>query len=161
MSKRMIALIAALLFVNQSFAQSSEKISRLEVFSDNQLMSFESTKNLNVKFWLQQLVLSALYRNEVQDSSLNEWQVQLSTSTRVHCHYSFVASLGMPERETLRFEEVLLPLSSDGYPEYIFIRQGRSIQRLAKYDPWVLRKLVSEAELPLYKDLPEVERGLF
>jgi hypothetical protein len=56
---------------------------------------------------------------------------------------------------------VLVPLPSDRYPNYVFIKRGQQVQRLAKYDAWVLRKLLSEAGLPVYEGLSGVERALF
>jgi hypothetical protein len=161
MKKQVITLVAVLGFSNSAFAQESPASAALEVFSTNRMVSFDATKELNLKFWLQQLMLSALYRNEVQDSSLDEWKAQLSSSTRLHCRYPSVATLAIPERESLNFQEALLPLPSDRYPGYIFIKHGQRVQRLAKYDPWLLHKLVSEANLSLYENLAKVERGLF
>ena len=161
MKRQAIILIAVLGLAGQAFAQESQHSPVLEVVSTNKLMSFDATKELSLKFWLQQLMLSALYRNVVQDSSMDEWQAQLSTPTRLRCRYPSVATLAIPERQALNFEEALLPLPSDRYPEHIFIKRGQRIQRLAKYDPWVLHKLVSDAGISLYENLATVERGLF
>jgi hypothetical protein len=132
-----------------------------EVTYSGQTLSLDEPTLLSAKFWLQQLMLSALYRDVVQDSSLDEWQQQMKVQTRVYCRYSSQATLAIPERRTLVFDEVLLPLPSGGYPSYVFVRQGRSVLRLAKYDPWVFHKLVSEAALPGYESLSRVERALF
>jgi hypothetical protein len=158
MSRTVIGLIAALALVGQPLAQET---SVFNVYARDQLASFDPQKELALKFWLQQLMLSTLYRNVVQDSSLDEWQRNISAPTRIHAHYPKVVFLAIPERPVLSFDEALLPLSSDGYPAYIFIKHGKRVQRLAKYDPWVLHKLVSEANLPLYEKLSAVERGLF
>jgi hypothetical protein len=60
----------------------------------------------------------------------------------------------------LTFEEVLLPLSASLYPDYIYLRQGEHVQRVAKYDPWVIEKLLIEAGLPP-PGAPTVPRALF
>ena len=108
-----------------------------------------------------QLALSALYRDVVQDSSTEEWQKALASPSRIHCWYDTTAMLALPERRTLVFDEILLPLSGDRYPAYLYVRRGEHVLRLAKYDPWVLHKLVSESGLSLYPQLANVERGLF
>jgi hypothetical protein len=162
MKLRILGLVALIALANQALAQRGRDVSAIEVYSNNdKVPMFDDQKDLTLMFWVQQLILSALYRNVIQDSSPDEWQRQLAASTRIHCRYSSVVALAIPERPTLSFDEALLPLQSDSYPSYIFIKEGQRVQRLAKYDPWVLHKLVVEANLPLYKSLSRVERGLF
>jgi hypothetical protein len=114
-----------------------------------------------VQYWLQQLMLSTLVRDVIQASSIAEWQHELLSASRIHLRYGHTVTLAIPERRALTFSEVLLPLPSDHYPDYVYIKRGRQVLRLAKYDPWVLHKLVSEAGLSLYEQLANVERGLF
>jgi hypothetical protein len=148
----MISLVA--------FSQPQQGI--FEVTYSGRTQSLDEATQLSAKFWLQQLMLSALYRDVVQDSSLDEWQQQSKAQSRIYCRYSSQATLAIPERRTLNFDEVLLPLPSGEYPAFVFVRHGRSVLRLAKYDPWVFHKLVSEAALPGYESLSAgVERALF
>jgi hypothetical protein len=137
MRKLLISLVAMAAVAGQSVAQEPQHEATLEVMNNKQVVSFDAPKQLTLKFWLQQLMLSALYRNVVQESSLDE------------------------ERQSLSFDEVILTLPADRYPSYVFIKRGQQIHRLAKYDPWVLRKLLSEAELPVYEGLSGIERALF
>jgi hypothetical protein len=153
---RSLIVVAVMVFAVPAFAEPT-----LQVFSDNQVISIGAGKDRGITFWLQQLMLSALYRNVVQDSAVQEWQRNLSAPTRIHCRYSSLATLAIPERPTLSFDEVLLPMPSEGYPEYIFIKRGSHVLRLAKYDPWVLYKLDSESGLSRYEGLSTVERGQF
>jgi hypothetical protein len=162
MKLRVLGLVAVIALANQALAQRGRDVSTIELYRNNDKMPmFDEQKDLTLMFWVQQLMLSALYRNGVQNSSTDEWQRQLAAPTRIHCRYSSVVALAIPERPTLSFDEALLPLQSDSYPIYIFIKQGQRVQRLAKYDPWVLHKLVVEANLPFYENLSRVERGLF
>jgi hypothetical protein len=162
MSKSSLIVVAVMAFAVQAFAEESiPPPPRLEVVSENQVVWFDAQKQLSITFWLQQMMLSALYRNVVQDSSLQEWQRHLAAPTRIHCRYSSLATLAIPERQTLSFEEVLLPMSAERYPDYIFIKRGSKVLRLAKYDPWVLYKLDSESGLSRYERLSTVERALF
>lgn len=104
---------------------------------------------------------------------------QRSTGCRCRCHRSksggsgrvrrHVYSGAFPHRprsrclgfEPLVFDEEFQPLPANGYPDFILVRRGEQIRRLAKFDPWVLQKLVSEAGLSLDTDLAKVPRGLF
>ena len=105
--------------------------------------------------------MSAVYRFAPQDSSLEEWQKQASSPSRIHCRYASAVSIALPETRSLTFNEALVPLPSDSYPDYILIKEGQRVWQLAKYDPWVVRKLVSESGFSLYDHLPPVERRLF
>jgi hypothetical protein len=147
----------ALVFSPQAHA---EPASKLEVVAAGQSLSFEDSKQLSIRFWLQQLVLSALYRNVLQDSSPKEWQQALDSRSRIHCIYAETATLAIPERRTLIFDEALLPVTG-GYPMFVFIKRGSVVLRLAKYDPWVYNKLVSEAGIAPASETPSVPRGLF
>jgi hypothetical protein len=123
--------------------------------------ALDDAKELSIQFWLPQLVLSALYRNLVQEASVDEWQQALTSTSRIQCRYPAPATLALPERPVLVFDEILLPLSAERYPAYIYLRHGERFLRVAKYDPWVLHKLVSESGFSLYPKLASVERGLF
>lgn len=153
-----ISFIAAFALLGQPFAQETYSV---RVYGAGALASLDAQHELTLKFWLQQLMLSALYRDGVQDSSLDAWQRSLETPTRIHVRYPNIVSLAIPERRELSFNEALLPLPSNKHPDYIFIKRGQTVQRLVKYDPWVLGKLLTEAKLPVYEDLPAVERALF
>jgi hypothetical protein len=165
--KIQIIVVALLVSVTRIDAQESQQgaanpvAATLEITSAQRPVPLDESKQLLVKFWFQQLMLSALYRDVVQQSSLDEWQQRLSSQSHLHCRYSAVAILAIPERRTLTFDEALLPLSPEHYPDYIFIKRGQQVLRLAKYDPWVLHKLMSESGLPFYASLSKVERGLF
>src|SRR5688572_3339175 len=129
-------------------AQEKRNGTGLAIVAADGVARIAEAKELSTKFWLQQLLLSALHRNVVQDASPEEWQEGLGSSFRIHCRYSASVTLALPERQILVFDEVLLPLPKERYPAHIFIRHGERVLRLAKYDPWVLHKIVSEAELP-------------
>jgi hypothetical protein len=162
MKSRIVGLLAVIVFAGPVLGQAAQEVSGIEVYKAGEAVSLDAQKQPMLQFWLQQLMLSALYRNAIQDSSLDEWQRRLSVPTRIHCRYQSAVALAIPERPTLSFEEALLPLPSAEYPDFIFVKRGARVQRLAKYNPWVLRKLVSEANLlPLYEDLSQVERTLF
>jgi hypothetical protein len=115
---------------------------------------------LAVKFWLQQLVLSALYRDVVQDSSVSEWTTALRAKATIHCRYPANSLLALPERRTLTFDEILLPVPASGSPAYVYLKHGSTYTRVAKYDPWVLGKLKVEAGLSTKLE-PAIARGLF
>jgi hypothetical protein len=153
MKTGLFALISAALLALQAHGASAAEPARLSVFaSDGVETKLTESKNLAVKFWLQQLVLSALYRDVVLESSLDEWQRQVNVLPRISCDYPLETRIAIPERRTLEFEQVLLPLAGGGYPAFIYLRQGSLVLRLAKYDPWVLQKLMVESGLaPLEK----------
>ena len=152
----MLVLMAAV-----TSAQENRETSQLSIVAAGSASPIDAAKQLSTKFWLQQFMLSALYRNVVEDASTEEWQQALASPFRLHCRYSAPATLALPERQILIFDEVLLPLSEERYPSYIFMRRGTRLLRLAKFDPWVLHKLVSTAGLSFYPSLASVERGLF
>jgi hypothetical protein len=133
----------------------------LTVLSFGQPQTLDETSQQEVRFWLQQLMLSCLMSNVVQESSPEEWGRRLAWPKHLHCRYGRTATLAIPERDRiLEFDEVLLPLT-ESYPDYIFVKRGPQVLRLAKYDPWVLHQLVSAIGLPLYQDLTKVERHHF
>lgn len=128
----------------------------LRVLWQGKAQSFDKAKQQSVRYWFQQLMYSCLVTDVVQDSSPEEWQRAANSPATLLVNYGRVATLACPERATvLTFEEALLPLE---HPDYIFIRRGTEVLRLAKYDPWVLRKLGTELGLPLYGELENVER---
>jgi hypothetical protein len=134
---------------------------RLEVTSVGKVLSLDDERQEDVKFWLQQLMLSALYHGVIEESSLGEWQQRLASHSRIHCVYGATATLAIPERSKLTFDEALMSTAGRGYPDFIFIKHGEHVLKLAKYDPWVLQKLVTEARLPPYPGLSGVQRQRF
>jgi hypothetical protein len=131
----------------------------IQVTSLGDARSLDETQQGRVKFWLQQLMISALYRTAVQESSLDEWKRALSAPSRIQCRYASEVTLAIPQKPALVFSEVLLPSHGGSYPAYIFVRRDETVFRLAHYDPWVLYKLGSESGVPL--GLATVERTLF
>lgn len=133
-----------------------------EVSRDGARQTLDEPGELKVKFWLQQLMLSALYRDVILDSSAEEWQRLLASPSRIHWRFPSTATLAIPERKVLTFDEVLLPIPQGrSYPMDIFVRSGERVLRLAKYDPWVLQKLLCESGLPPIESLSKIERALF
>ncbi|MES2696592.1 MAG: hypothetical protein V4773_24195 [Verrucomicrobiota bacterium] len=160
-TKLPVMVMMLVLTVAGTAAQENRNATGLSIVAAGSVSPGDEAKELSTKFWLQQLVLSALYRNGAQEASPEEWQRGLASPSRIQCRYAASATLALPERQVLIFDEVLLPLSEERYPAYIFIRHGERILSLAKYDPWVLHKVVSEAGLSLYPSLAKVERALF
>ncbi len=153
-------LLVSTLLLTSSLAQAGQHPSgRLDVVTAGRGLSFDDNQELSIKFWLQQLMLSALYRGVIQDSSREEWTRQLSSQSRIHYSYPTTVTLAIPERRTLTFDEALVSVT-DSYPDFVFIRHGVHVLRLGKYDPWVFHKLVSEAGMSTPAE-SAVERGLF
>ena len=133
-----------------------------EVSSAGARQALDEARELKVKFWLQQLMLSALYGDAIFASSAEEWQRLRWSPSRIHWRFPSTQTLAIPERRVLTFEQVLLPFPPGRhYPADIFIRTGDSVLRLTKYDPWVLQKLISESGLPPIDSLSNIERALF
>lgn len=148
MKQALLSLIAIALLMPQAQGASSKQSSDLSVVTTaGSETKLTESKDLTVKFWLQQLVLSALYRNVVQESTVDEWQRQVDALPRISCKYPVNTKIAIPERQTLTFEHLLVPLTGGDYPAYIYLRQGDHVLRLAKYDPWVLQKLMVESGL--------------
>src|SRR5688572_16056425 len=105
-------------------AQENRHSSGLSIVAAGSASPGNEAKERSTRFWLQQLVLSALHRHAVQDASSEEWQRGLVSRFRIQCRYATAATLALPERPILTFDEVLLPLSEERYPDYIFIRHG-------------------------------------
>lgn len=158
---RFEALLACVLMAAPS-AALAQSISRptLEIVAAGQPSPVASVHEDAAEFWLQQLTLSALYRDAITTASVDEWAEQLAARSRLHLVYPTTATLAAPGRRVLEIDEVLVPLTRT-YPDYVFVRHGDQVLRLAKYDPWVFRKLMTEAEPALAASLPVVERGLF
>jgi hypothetical protein len=122
--------------------------------------SFVESKDLAVKFWLQQLALSALYSNVVNTASSAEWERAMNSPSKIHCLYPANTNIGLPERQLLIFEEIVAPIPESGYPDFIFLKHGESFTRLAKYDPWLYWKL--KVEVGIADKIPEtISRALF
>ena len=154
------AFLVFLLIATAPIEASASESARLEVKTAGQSVSLDSPKDLAVKFWLQQLVLSALYSDVVQESTISEWTTALQAEATIHCRYPANSSLAIPERRTLTFDEILLPVPASGWPAYVYLKHGSTYTRVAKYDPWVLGKLKVEAGLSATIE-PAVSRGLF
>jgi hypothetical protein len=143
---RVLICVAVLAF--QAQPASPAEPARPAVFAgDGVEVRLTERENLTIKFWLQQLVLSALYRNVVQESSLDEWERHVNVVPRISGEYPPGTKLAIPEKQTLEFEQLLLPLPGARSPDYIYLRQGTRVLRVAKYDPWVLQKLLVESGL--------------
>jgi hypothetical protein len=156
----LLTLNVVTLFAPRVFSQEVAP-ARLEVSSAGKVQSLKDTRELTVKYWLQELMLSALYRDVIQEVPVEEWQQRLSAPSRIYCSYSSTVSLAIPERETLAFDEVLLALPTDHYPDGILIKHAQRVLRLGKYDPWVLNRLMLESGIAPYPGLANVERALF
>jgi hypothetical protein len=114
-----------------------------------------------VKYWFQDLMLSAVYRDVVLDSSAEEWAEASRSGSKIDWRCDSTETLALTERTHVSFDEVILPLPSDRYPDYIYVRRGQRFQKLAKYDPWVLHRLTVEADVQRYPKLDSVPRGIF
>jgi hypothetical protein len=155
-----LTFLTLLLLITAPIQAGAEESARLEVTTAGQSVSLDSSKDLAVKFWLQQLVLSALYRDVVQDSTASEWATALKAEAIIHCRYPADSLLAIPERRTLTFDEILLPVPSSDSVAYVYLKHGSTYTRVAKFDPWVLEKLKGEAGLSTKLE-PAIVRGLF
>jgi hypothetical protein len=143
-------------------ASSAERpVSTLTVTAaDGPARSFAGPKDLQLKFWLQQLALSALYRNEVMSATSEEWERAAKSAPAIHCLYPADSHLALPERQLLTLDEIVLAFPERGYPDFIYVRHGVSYSRLAKYDPWLFWKL--KVEVGLADGAPDtIARTLF
>jgi hypothetical protein len=155
-----ILLICTLFFAFSLARADSQAVGKLEVAVAGQVQKLDEPKQLLIKFWFHQLMLSALYRDVVYDSSLEEWRRQLSLQSRIHCTYPTLATLAIPERQILTFDEALMSATKD-YPEFVYVRRGSQVMKLGKYDPWVFHKLLSETGILRPSMNPPIERALF
>jgi hypothetical protein len=73
----------------------------------------------------------------------------------IHCTYPTMATLAIPERRTLTFDEALVSVTC-GYPDFVFIRRGAHVLRLGKYDPWVFSSWFLKPECRLRPPWSEV-----
>lgn len=122
--------------------------------------SSNDSKDLAARFWLQQLALSALYRNDVGSASAADWERAANFPSRIHCSYPANTHIALPERQLLTFEEIVVPIPEQGYPDFIYLKHGESYSRLAKYDPWLFWKL--KLEVGIADKIPEtIARALF
>jgi hypothetical protein len=122
--------------------------------------SLAEPKDLTVKFWLQQLALSALYRNNFSGAGSADWERATNTPSNIHCSYPSNTHIALPERQLLAFEQIVVPIPEDGYPNFIYVKHGESVSRLASYDPWLYWKL--KVEVGIADKIPEtVARALF
>src|SRR5690349_15870631 len=92
--------------------------------------SFVESKDLAVKFWLQQLALSALYRNVVDTASSADWERAMNSPYKIHCLYPANTHIGLPERQLLTFDEIVAPIPETGFPAFIYLKHGESFLRL-------------------------------
>ena len=158
--KALLFIFGAVMMLSpSSFSQDASNDGTLEVTTAGQAQFFDRDKEESIKFWLHKLMLSALYQDQlITDSTLREWQREVTAQTRLYCRYSSRATLAMPERRTLLFDEVLLPIHSNA-PDFIYIKRGETVMRLTKYNAWVYVKLATEAGLPVHPTWLNVERG--
>jgi hypothetical protein len=154
------AFLVLLLIAAAPIEGSAGESAQLEVKTSGQAVSLDSAKDLAVKFWLQQLVLSALYRDVVQDSTVSEWANALKAESIIHCRYPANSLLAIPERQALTFDEILVPVPAGDSPAYVYLKRGSTYARVAKFDPWVLGKLKVEAGIST-RLAPVIARGLF
>jgi hypothetical protein len=117
-------------------------------------------KDLAVKFWFQQLALSALYRNDVESATAADWDWAINFSSKIHCIYPPGSHIALPERQLLTFDEIVLPIAGQKYPDFIYLKHRDSYSRLAKYDPWLFWRL--KVEVGLADKVPDtIDRALF
>ena len=120
MKQALLSLMAIALLTPHVEGASSKQSSDLSVVTaSGSETELTESKDLTVKFWLQQLVLSALYRNVVQDSSVEEWERQVNAVPRISCGYPANTKIAIPERQMLTFEHLLVPLTGGDYPAYM------------------------------------------
>lgn len=84
---KMSTFAVSVLVAAASVAHSQDNahsLGKLEVVSSGRVLSLDDEHKERVKFWLQQLMLSALYRDVIQDSSLEEWQPGLASQSRIN-----------------------------------------------------------------------------
>jgi hypothetical protein len=160
-SSKLFALFLLLVLPRVGIAAEAVDAGRPKLSVVGAERALDDARELSLGFWLPQLVLTVLYRNVVTGASAEDWQQALASPARIQCRYPTPATLALPERRVLVFDEILLPLSAESYPSFIYLRHGKRYLRVAKYDPWVLHKLVTEAGFSLYANLANVERGLF
>ena len=158
--KRLFLILAVVsLFSARSFSQDlSNDPGILEVATAGHTRHFDQDKEEIVTFWLHKLMLSALYQNLIPASDLRDWQQQATAPTRLYRRYPARATLAIPGRSTLVFDEVLLPVRSNS-PDFIYLKRDDTVVRMAKYDPWVYVKLATEAGIPVHPIWVTVERG--
>lgn len=154
--------MAIIIAVLASHAIPSEPAtSRLEVvLAEGQTIPHDEASDLMIKFWLQQLVLSGLYRNVVLDSTSEDWSKAQEARPRIHCIYPADSHIALPERPMLTFDEILVPVPERGYADFVYLRSGTKYFRVAKYNPWVFQKLRLESGISGEMD-PNVPRSLF
>ena len=131
----------------------------LEVVATAETRALDEEAQTRIKFWLQQLMLSALYQDLVTESSATEWEEYRHAQTRIYCRYASRATLGIPERPVLVFDEVLLPWAPANTLHWIFVKKDDEVRRLVFWDPWVYAQLVSAAGIPLHPSWQHVQRG--
>jgi hypothetical protein len=159
MGRSILQLIAAVA-LSCLAAEFSLSASQLVVApGDGEAAALDEGQDLAAKFWLQQLVVSALYRDAVEDSTLADWAQVSQALPNIRCVYQGKARIAIPERRELSFEEVVVPVPQRGFPAFIYLKTGSTVLRLAKYDPWVFEKLKFEAGLSSAP--PQAKRGLF
>jgi hypothetical protein len=128
--------------------------------ADGQTKTFTGSKDLAVKFWLQQLAVSALYRNDLESATSSEWDRAVSSPSKIRGVYPAESHIALPERHLVTFEEIVVAITGREWPDFIYLRDGDHYSRLAKYDPWVFWKL--KVELGLADKIPEtLPRALF
>jgi hypothetical protein len=160
MKPMVLGLMVSALLSGLSVAGESPGSTLTVTTSGQVAKSLIDSKDLAVKFWLQQLALSALYRNNFDAATSQDWEQATESPSRIHCLYPANTRIALPERELLSFEEILVPIPESGYPDFIYVKHGESFSRLAKYDPWIYWRL--KVEVGLADKIPEtIPRALF
>jgi hypothetical protein len=79
------------------------------------------------------------------DSTAEDWRKAQQSRPRIHCIYPADSHIGIPERQLLTFDEIIVPVPEHGYPDFVYLKSGTKYLRVAKYNPWVFQKLRVEA----------------
>jgi len=160
----LVVLVGMLVCGSVRNALGAPPESALEIRNGDKVVTIDQLseqKTHVIKFWLQKLMIHALYRNVVLESSLSEWQEKMKGDALLYCRYPSTATLAIPERRTLEFDEVLLPMGPPLHLDYIYLKRGEVVLRLAKWDPWVYYKLATESGGRTPETWSQLERHLF
>ena len=153
-------LVIALVLTSQAWGEDMPRERGvLEVVAGGEVQSFDADTQSRIKFWLQQLMLSALFQDLITESSPSEWEEFLEVQTRIYCRYASRATLAMPERRVLVFDEVLLPWHPANTLHWIFVKRDDEVRRLLFWDPWLYVQLITEAGFATHPRLQHVQRG--
>jgi hypothetical protein len=153
-------LLLALVLVSPAWGEVIPRApSILEVVVDGEAKDFDSERQTRIKFWLQQLMLSALSQDLMTESGPPEWDEFRQVPKRIYYRYASRATLAIPERPVLIFDEVLLPWHPADTLHWIFVKKDDEVRRLVFWDPWVYVQLITAAEFPTHPRYQHVQRG--